>query len=217
MNLDMMKKFIRPLRDRVLLSISRAVVETIKDSGGIQTMQVSLLADEVQDDVERFQNYGLTSHPPKQSEGIMVCPGGDRSHGILIAVDNRQYRLKGLAEGEVALYTDEGDYIKLKRGNEIEISTHKLTVNATTEINMTAPTVKVNASGLFEVTCPGSSFIGPVAVTGGISSIGGGGGITSTGQVSDHTGSMDQMRSTYNGHAHNDPQGGTTGGPNNSM
>lgn len=191
----MMKNFVRPLRDRILLAISRAVVETIKDSSGIQTMQVSLLADEVQDGVERFQNYGLTSHPPKQSEGILVCPGGDRSHGILIVVDNRQYRLKGLQEGEVALYSDEGDYIKLKRGNEIEISTQKLTVNATSSVDITTPSLNVT---------------GVVTVTGDISS---------QAQISDSIGTMSSMRTIYNSHQHpeNGDGGGTTSPPNQHM
>ena len=68
------RKILDPLKRRILMSISRAVIETIKDDQGIQSMQASLLADEVQDDMERFQNYGLTSHPPKGSEGIAVFP-----------------------------------------------------------------------------------------------------------------------------------------------
>ncbi len=206
------RKFIDPLKRRILLAISRAVVETIKDDEGIQKIQASLLADEVQDDMERFQNYGFTSHPHKGSEGIAVFPGGDRSHGILIVVDNRQYRLKGLQEGEVALYTDEGDYIKLKRGNEIEIVTHTLTVNATSAVQITTPS--------FNVTAPNSNFVGNVGIAGSLSMLnsnGGSGDINAAGQVSDHKGSMDQMRGIYDGHNHNDPQGGATGGPNQSM
>ncbi|OGP10440.1 MAG: hypothetical protein A2048_01365 [Deltaproteobacteria bacterium GWA2_45_12] len=206
------RKILEPLKRRILMSISRAVIETIKDDQGIQSMQASLLADEVQDDMERFQNYGLTSHPPKGSEGIAVFPGGDRSHGLLIVVDNRKYRLKGLQEGEVALYSDEGDYIKLKRGNQIEIVTHTLTVNATSAVNITTPS--------FNVTAPNSNFIGNVGIAGGLAMLnsnGGSGDINASGQVSDHTGSMDQMRGIYNGHNHSDPQGGTTGGPNQSM
>lgn len=214
MSSEVFKRMMEPLKNRIMLAISRAVVETIKDAGGLQVAQISLLADEVQDNVERYQNYGMTSNPPDNSEGIAVFPGGDRSHGILIAVDNRQYRLKGLEKGEVALFTDEGDYIKLKRGNEIEFSTHKLTVNATTEINMTSPTVKINASTIFEVTCPGSSFIGNVGVAGALAMAagtgGGAGSITATGTITDHVGSMDQMRSTYNSHTH--PENGTGGG-----
>lgn len=215
-----LRKLLDPLKQRILLSISRAVIETINDGTGIQEIQASLLDDELQDDMERFQNYGFTANPPKGSEGIAVFPGGDRSHGILIAVDNRQYRLKGLEGGEVALYTDEGDFIKLKRGNEIEFSTHKLTINATEEINMTSPTVKINASGLFQVTCPGSSFIGNVGIQGALSAFGAGGGnITSTGQIQDHTGTMDQIRTIYNGHTHpeNGTGGGTTSSPNQAM
>src|SRR5262249_12222445 len=210
------RKLLEPLKQKILMSTARAVIETIDDTQGLQSIQASLLDNEVQDDMERFQNYGFTSNPPAQSEGIAVFPGGDRSHGILIVVDNRQYRLKGLQSGEVALFTDEGDFIKLKRGNEIEISTHKLIVNATTEIDFTAPTVKIHASSLFQVTCPGSSFLGNVGIAGGLAMTAGNGGngdITAVGQVSDHKGSMDQMRTIYDGHTHPAPDG-TTDVPN---
>ena len=33
----------------------------------------------------------------------MVFTGGNRSHGALVVVGDRRYRLKGLKEGEVAL------------------------------------------------------------------------------------------------------------------
>lgn len=193
--IDTMKKMMGPLKQRIMLAISRAVVETIKDNQGLQSMQVSLLADEVQDDVERFQNYGLTSVPPKGSEGVLVCPGGDRSHGILIAVDSRTYRLKGLAEGEVALYTDEGDFIKLKRGNEIEISTQTLNINASSGVNVTTPTFHV--SGVATVS----------------------GNISSGAMISDSVGTMASMRQVFNTHTHpeNGDGGGTTSPPNQSM
>lgn len=51
----------------------------------------------------------------------MTFLGGNRAQGLAVKVDDRRYRLKGLACGEVALYTDEGDKIHLERGNLIVI------------------------------------------------------------------------------------------------
>jgi phage baseplate assembly protein V len=129
-------RLIGPLKRRVLLAIARGVVELVDDDKGLQTLQVSLLDDEVDDGVERFQQYGFSSHPIRGAELVTVCPGGDRAHAIVIAVDDRRYRLQGLAEGEVALYTDEGDSIVLGRNNTI-------TVTSATKLRIDAPNVEM--------------------------------------------------------------------------
>lgn len=62
------------------------------------------------------------------AEAVVLFPSGDRSHGVVISVADRRYRLKGLKSGEVAIYTDEGDSIILKRGRVTEITTSELVV-----------------------------------------------------------------------------------------
>jgi phage gp45-like len=47
--------------------------------------------------------------------------GGDRNNGVVVAVGDRKFRLKGLQGGEVAMYTDEGDIIIMKRGHNIKV------------------------------------------------------------------------------------------------
>lgn len=103
------------------MMVGRAVINLVNDSLKMQELQVTLLADEVRADVERFQEYGLTSHPIPGSEAVMVCVGGARDHGIVIAVDDRRYRLKALEQGEVALYDDQGQAVHLKRDKTIHV------------------------------------------------------------------------------------------------
>jgi len=134
MDVNAIKRVIDPLKRKVLLSIARAIIKAVDDAPQAQRMQLGLFADEVRDSVERFQEYGFTSVPHPDAEAVCVFPGGSRSHGVIIAVEDRRYRLTGLSAGEVALYTDEGDYIKLKRGNQIEISTDKATFLKDVEI-----------------------------------------------------------------------------------
>ncbi|MFB9087672.1 phage baseplate assembly protein [Erwinia tracheiphila] len=52
------------LQRRLRLLISRGVVNMANDSLRTQNLQVTMLADETADDVERFQNYGHSSVPP---------------------------------------------------------------------------------------------------------------------------------------------------------
>ena len=123
---EAMTSMIKPLRNRVYNIISRAVLEAANDSGNMQVLKISVLAGENRDDVEYFQDYGFTSVPLPGAECLIVCPQGNREHMIAIKVGNRNFRLKALKNGEVALYTDEGDKIHFKRGNIIDIDCNTL-------------------------------------------------------------------------------------------
>ena len=116
-----LRDIISPLRDRIMSIVARGVVEKVSDEKNIQTIKAQILAGEVRDEMERFQEYGFTSKPFSDSECVIVFAGGNRDHGLVIATDDRKYRLKNLQDGEVAIYTDEGDSITLKRNREIEI------------------------------------------------------------------------------------------------
>jgi len=108
-------KLTAPLRRRVLLMIGRAVLSAVDDGKKLQEVQVTALAGEVHDGVERFQDYGFTSHPHPGAEAILLALGGNRNHSVIIAIDDRRYRLKALVEGEVALYDDQGQTVHIKR------------------------------------------------------------------------------------------------------
>lgn len=106
--------------------VSRVVLSAVDDSMKMQILKVNGLAmddsQEIREGIERFQNYGFTGVPFKDAEGVVLYVGGRRDHGLAIAVDDRRYRLKGLQNGEVAVYTDEGDSITIKRGGTIQIN-----------------------------------------------------------------------------------------------
>jgi phage baseplate assembly protein V len=112
----------RPLRVRLANLVARAVVSLVYDAKKMQALQVTVLDGETRDAVERFQNYGFTSVPLEGAEVILLCAGGRREHAVAIAVDDRRHRLKGLADGEVALYHKDGAKVLLKSDGSIEIS-----------------------------------------------------------------------------------------------
>ena len=169
------------------------------DKGGLQTGQVSLLEDELRDKVERVQDYGLTSNPLPGAEAITLFVGGNRDHGLIIKVDDRRYRLKGLKGGEVAMYTDEGDFIHFKRDNNMHVKTKHLladveedstintkthtvncetyTVNASKEINMTTAKTGIHTDGLAFTSKDGGAveaeFTGGIKATQDVKSNGG--------------------------------------------
>lgn len=121
--------------------LTRGVVALAKSTGKLQSLQMRLTHGEVKDAMEHLEPYGFTSCPHEGAEGLAAFMGGDRSHGVVLVVADRRYRIKGLQAGEVAIYTDEGDKIHFKRGRIIDIETDTLNIRAGTAVNFETPTI----------------------------------------------------------------------------
>lgn len=191
---DKFERLLEPLRRRISNTVGRAVIRACNDDGGVQLLQLEVLRGEIRDQIERLQNYGFTSVPKSGAEAVVVFAGGDRAHGHVVAVNDRRFRKKGMQPGEVAVYTDEGDEVYIKRGG----------------------TIQVKAATKLEVIAPLSTFSGAVEIGGALSVVG---NISGDKEVSDKNGSMQEMRVTYNGHTHNESNvvGGPTSTPSGLM
>lgn len=126
---------------RLMNMLARGVVALAKSTGKLQTLQMRLTHGEVKDAMEHLEPYGYTSCPHEGAEGFAAFLGADRSHGVVLVVADRRYRLQGLQAGEVAIYTDEGDKIHFKRGRIIDIETDTLNIRAGTAVNFDTPTI----------------------------------------------------------------------------
>ncbi len=131
-----------PLHRRVSLMIGRAVLTAVKDGAARQYLQFTALAGETKGDVEHFQPYGFTSHPLPGAQVVFACVAGDRGLPLALVADDPRYRLTDLQPGEVAIFTDEGDRIKLKRGRVVEIDTHRLIINASEKVRLNTPVME---------------------------------------------------------------------------
>lgn len=132
--------------DRALSGVRqayRAVISLCASDTPVQLAQVDGLAGETTPDVEVFQHYGMTSNPPSGSMAVVVPLGGKTSHGVIVATEHASYRITGLQPGEVAIYTDEGDSIVMRRGRIIDITTETLNITAATAVNIDTPTVNM--------------------------------------------------------------------------
>lgn len=226
--MNLINKMMAPLKRRVMGMISRAVIEAIKDSSGIQQLNIAAMAEEKYTNVPRVQEYGFTSHPLPGAEAVTVFLGGSRDAGVVIAVDDKRYRLTALAQGEVALYDDLGSKVHLKRGGNIDIQT-------STKVKLIAPNTEVTGNlkvlGNLEVvgtslltgivTTMNNILVGINAIVTGIVQAAGftgpGGGamsttvdITTTGNVTGGGTNLASVKSTFNAHTH--PETGTTTG-----
>lgn len=130
---------------------AKAVIRKVFDGTGRQSAQVEVTKGELIDDVERMQDYGFTSNPPVAgTDAIMAFFGGNREQGVIVRMENRALRLKDLETGEVAIFDDLGNVIKLGR--------QKVTVTAVTEADVIAPIVKVTADTAATITSGASSI-----------------------------------------------------------
>ncbi len=126
---------------------------------------------------ELAQHYGFGSAPLPGAEYVVIPIGGSSSHCVVIASEDGRYRLQ-LKDGEVSLYTDEGDYVHMKRGRVIEVVTDELLFKVKNKVRFETPIVEM--SGDLHVER----------------------GVKADAEVEDHTRSMQADREIYNAHKH---------------
>jgi len=74
--------------------------------------------------VPRLQGYGLSSHPPKGAQGFFIAMGGYPDQVFCLGIEHPDHRPTNLAEGELKLYDDQGQFVHIKRDG-IHIETGK--------------------------------------------------------------------------------------------
>jgi phage baseplate assembly protein V len=137
-----------PLVRRLNMMLARGVLRAVADAGGIQVMQVGLLAGEVADGVERFQSYGMSSVPPAGGDTLVAFLGGNRDHGVVVAVNDRGSRPTGLNSGEVILYNDQNASVLLTNEGDLVIKARRVIIEAEETIEATATTdATITAAG----------------------------------------------------------------------
>jgi len=138
---------IRDLQLRTQTLIQRGVVDNVDDAFKLQYADVSLRAGHKPKRAERFQQYGITSVPLSEApEALVVHPGGSADHPIILAMDDRRYRLNNLSRGDVALYTHTGQKIHLSpEGQTIRMQTGPSSIELSAEgVRITGPKIWLN-------------------------------------------------------------------------
>lgn len=109
------QKLAGPIMRRLQNMLARGVVKLSDAAKKMQALQLDLLAGETADNLEHFEPYGFTSRPLPGAEALAAFVDGDRSHGIVVVVADRRYRMTNFEEGEVAIHDDQGQSVHLKR------------------------------------------------------------------------------------------------------
>lgn len=144
------------------------------ESGNVQQMQLQFNDLETRDQIPSAQFYGYASSPLVGAKAIVFSPAGDTGGGVVLNTHDPRYRPTGMAAGEVMLYDNQGQKVYVAGDGSIRISAgHKVVVTCDTEMDVTAPTVNVNASSQVNINstavtinAPNITLIGTVEVTG---------------------------------------------------
>ncbi|EPN2708652.1 phage baseplate assembly protein V [Vibrio cholerae] len=191
-------KVVMPLRRRVYSMLGRALVTGVIEGLQRQNLQLRIENDESADNIERFQNYGMTSYPPIGSEAIVMALKGSLDQRVAIAVEKKDLRPKG-EPNDVIVYHAEGHQIRLTSNGQIIV---------------TATDVILEAASSFTIISPETLIQGPLHVTGGISTdlgIFATGGITSASVVGGSD--LTAGNVSYLGHKHRDAENRLTDTP----
>jgi phage baseplate assembly protein V len=133
---------------------------------GAQTVQVQVLDGEVLK-AQRIEPYGLSYRPKAGAQAYLVFPGGDRAMGLALVVGDKRYQME-LAEGEVALHDDEGNFVRLGRGGVA-------TIKAATKVLADTPVFETTGNAVISgtLTVAGASTLaGGAVVTGALTNNG---------------------------------------------
>ena len=123
----------RSTGNRAMSMLMRGLHNVVDDSKLMQQGGISGLASEGMKQIERLQNYAMSSIPlppnsgggagsdPGSSDGwgaehIMSFMGGNRSHGLMMGVDDRRNRPRDMKPGESYQYDDQGMGTLIRRG-----------------------------------------------------------------------------------------------------
>lgn len=164
--------------------LRRARIRGLQE-GKIQRGRVESTDNDVKDDAERMQDYGLASNPV-DGQGLALTIGG---HTIIVRMDRLAERPQ-LAAYEVAVWHKEGHKITLKNGKLIEVDCDTLKVNAAVKVEFNTPLV-TNSGNMTNT-----------------------GTINSQGRMTSQTG-MTAAGKNLEAHTHPDITSGGNTGPNN--
>ncbi|MCX7061334.1 MAG: phage baseplate assembly protein V [Gammaproteobacteria bacterium] len=133
----------RPLLRRLRALASRASIARVDDGAKLQQVQISVMAGERLDGVQRLQYFGHSAVPPAGSTCLLVSIAGSRTHCIVIGGEHES-RPRDLGEGESQLYNAAGDHIWLKANGEIAV---KASLKVTIESPLVHCTGELTAAG----------------------------------------------------------------------
>jgi phage gp45-like len=174
------------------------------ETTGIQVIPVVKGPLDGQQDIISYQYYGFTSSPIPMSTDVGIMNGnGTNNRGVIIASNDQNFRPVNLNIGEVQIFDNKGSSIYLQDGQIITVTAVQsinLITNAT--VNVTSPTVTINASSEVNFQSPTVKMSGELLVAGNITDL-----------TASQSSTLASLRADFDAHDHTVPgveAGGST-------
>lgn len=154
---------------RIYHTTVRATINKMDDDRLMQEGSADMFHSDTREKIERVQNYGMTSVPLPRDEGggqsggnegpagikgkaaeaiMMHASGGSRGHPVIIAIDDRRHRPRGLKPGESAQYDDQGQMTYIARTGAYVMSTKDMaSLRHVNKQKQAAPQTSATAGG----------------------------------------------------------------------
>jgi phage gp45-like len=100
-----LKRMYNKILMKLFYIMARGELKIVTNDQPTQLINQSCLAGEYITDIERFEEYGITSYPMLGAETFSLFNSGNRDQGVVIKVHDSRYRPKDLASGDVCIYT----------------------------------------------------------------------------------------------------------------
>lgn len=110
------ESLIEPLMAKLRLMVGRCVISASRYKNGELLADIELVAGERRRNVEFLQQFGFSSRPKGDVEGVALFIGGSRDNGVVISTRGECPDLK---EGEVQVHSPFGSSITLKNDGSI--------------------------------------------------------------------------------------------------
>ena len=154
------ENLIEPVLAKIRLMVGRCVILASKYKDGELNADIELIAGEKRRGVEFMQQFGFSSRPKGDVEGIALFVGGSRDNGVVISTRGECPDLK---EGEVRVHSPFGSSITLKDDGSVELVTNSKKfrfvgdIEATGNVKAMCDTALVTLAGHIHPTGVGPS------------------------------------------------------------
>ena len=145
--IDELRRLTARWQRKIALMVAHAIIEFIDDGHEIQQLQLTANSGVIWDGVQRFQEFGFASVPMPGAEAVVVAIGGLRSRGIVIATEDRRYRVRGLPGGAACLYDASGTRIVLNSDGTVTVIAAGTVTFETLRLQVTGDIIDQTASG----------------------------------------------------------------------
>jgi len=110
----------RDASDRAGGGVTRHTLVKADDAHFMQEVHIEGFAGEAAQQIEHAHPYGFTAVPKPQVQGATQAAeafvahlSGNRSHGVVLVMGDRRFRVMGMAEGEVCMHSDDGQQVHM--------------------------------------------------------------------------------------------------------